>query len=346
MEKCHRKIFLSHTARDLELFYDADALAQLAGIGTVVVNPLGHLPDSNELLKVAGDADVIITEWNTGADREFFEKTSRLLAFVRCGVEILNVDIDAATSKGVLVVNTPNRYTIPVAELTIGFMICLARNTILFHNETRAGNIGTSYNLLVRDKELDLSAGFELHGETLGIVGFGSIGRSVAKLAHAFGMTILAYDPFVSRHPDYVHLVELDVLLQRSRFVSINCKLTDKTRNLIDEKRINEMRSDAFLINTARGPLVDEKALVRALQNGKLAGAAVDVFATEPEIKGNPLLSLPNVIVTPHIGGHTPGTRYRQAQATVDIVRAILAGQVPDEVVNPTAIGRFKQRWK
>lgn len=339
------KFFLSHTKRDLELFYHHEAIKKLSLLGEVVKNPLDHLPDEDELLSLAGDADIIITEWNTGVGWFFFSNAKHLKAFIRCGVTTENIDVEAATEAGVLVINTPGNYVVPMAELTIGFMINLARNIITFHNETRQGKIPVSYNLYIRNQKLPYDSGFELAGETVGIIGLGDVGKKVAELAFLLNMKVLAYDPYVKEVPSYVKLVELKELMQQSRFVTIHCKLTKETKHLINEDYINQMRSDAFIINTARGPIIEEKALIKALENNKIAGAALDVYATEPEIKNNPLLKLPNVITTPHIGSNTPGTIYRQAMKTVEITEIVLNGEVPPTgVVNPEAIFKFKQR--
>ena len=338
------KIFLSHTKRDLELFYHPEAVKKLKTLGEVVKNLLAHLPKGDEqLLRLAGDADVIITEWNTGAGRLFFENVKHLKAFIRCGVTTKNIDVEAATRAGVLVINTPNNYTIPMAELTIGFMISLARNIIPFHNDTQQGKIPVSYNLYIRDQKLLYDSGFELSEKTVGIVGLGDIGKKVAKFAHLFNMKVLAYDPYVKDVPAYIKLVDLKELMQRSRFVTIHCKYTEETEYLINQYYISLMRPDAYIINTARGLIIEEEALVKALKNNKIAGAALDVFATEPEIKNSHLLNLSNVIITPHIGANTPETMYRQAIRTAEITETVLNGEVPSDVINPQVISKYKQ---
>jgi len=340
------KIFLSHPKRDLELFYHQEAIRELQELGRVVHNPLNHFLNADELLNLAGDAEVIITEWNTGASRKFFEKAGTLKAFVRCGVTTENIDLDGATAAGILVINTPSQYTIPMAELTIGLMINLARNIIGFNQDTKREEIPLSYNTFIRENRLSYDSGFELAGQTVGIIGLGDIGKKVAELALGFEMRVLAYDPYVKETSPSIKLVGLNELLENSRFITIHCKETAETRHLINEDNIKLIRSDAFLINTARGSIVQETALRKALVDRQIAGAALDVYETEPEIKGNPLLNLPKVITLPHIGSNTPGTIYRQAIKTVEITRLILAGQIPESVVNPEAIQRFLKKQR
>lgn len=315
-------ILLTHTPEDLRLFYDPEALERLRSLGRVVTNSADHHLSPRELLQAARGCHVIISEWGTGADGAVFAEAKDLVAFIRSGVEMRNVNIAAASAHGVLVVNTPGLYVTAVVELVLALMICLARDVvnrcILLRAGTRPAN----------------RFGTELCGKTVGLIGYGEIGRAVARATCHLGMRVLFTDPYVTSDDSYATGVALDRLLGEADFVSVHAKWTPETEDLIEEATFRKMKPTAFFINTARGALVDETALLRALRDGWIAGAALDVFGNEPEVVGNPLLDLPNVIATPHIGGITPETMKAQAARTVAIVQDILAGKVPEGAVN------------
>lgn len=320
------EIFLTHTAEDLRLIYDQQAVDELRTLGRVMLNVRDHHLSSRELLEDARGCRIIISEWSTVADGEFFAKASDLVAFIRSGVEIRNVDVDAASANGVLVVNTPGLYVSPVVELVVAFMVCLARDvinrcTMLRAQTSPPGRFGT-----------------ELCGKTLGLIGYGDIARRLAQVAYHLEMRVLFADPYVTSEDSCAARVNLDRLLAEADFVSLHAKWTSETEGMMGEEAFRKMKPTAFFINTARGALVDEQALFRALQEGRIAGAALDVFGNEPQIVGNPLLSLSNVIATPHIGGMTPETMKAQAARTVAIVRELLAGKIPTGTVNARAV--------
>lgn len=319
-------IFLTHTADDLGLIYDQQAVDELRTLGRVILNPRDHHLSYQELLQDARGCQIIISEWGTGADCEFFAKANDLVAFIRSGVEIRNVDVEAASANGVLVVNTPGLYVTPVVELVVAFMVCLARDVI-------------NRCMMLRARTSPPSRfGTELRGKTLGLIGYGDIARHLALVAYRLGMRVLFADPYVTSDDSFAVRVGLDRLLAEADFVSLHAKWTSETEGMMGEEAFRKMKPTAFFINTARGALVDEQALFRALQEGRIAGAGLDVFGNEPEIVGNPLLTLPNVIATPHIGGMTPETMKAQAARTVEIVREILAGKIPTGAVNARAV--------
>lgn len=320
-----RQILLSHTARDRELYYSPEAVDQLALLGEVVLNPYDHHLTADEMLALAPRAAALVTEWATGADASYFSRATDLRILVRSGVEILNVDFEAATAAGVIVANTPGLYVTPVVEMAIAFMICLAHGIVDRHCALQRGVVPPP------------KVFFELCGKTLGIVGLGDIGVQLARAASGLGMAVLGYDPYATVEEGCLRQTSLAEVLGSSDFVSINAKLTPQTRGMIGRRELGQMRPGSFLINTARGPIVDEPALVWALESGHLAGAAVDVYATEPDFLASPLLRAPNIITTPHIGGFSRGAMRRQALATVRAVRRALAGEVPHpdlQVVN------------
>jgi D-3-phosphoglycerate dehydrogenase len=338
------EILLAQTPRSLAYFFSEAAMERLGAIARVGRHGGEHALGSEALADEAGDARLIVTDWYTGADAAFFARCSpHLLALVRAGVEIRNIDLAAATAAGVLVVNTPGLYVRPVVELTIGFMVALARRITAYDRRIARGELTTSLGRAVHDGKADELGGFELGGQTLGLVGLGEIGVAVARAADALGMQVLTYDPYARDLPGFVAPVALEDLLGRARFVSLHAVLNASTTYLIGEAELRRMRPDAYLINTARGALVDNAALARALADGRIAGAALDVFEGEPEFGDNPLLApLPDVIRTPHIGGITPETMARQAWRVVEIAADVLAGRVPAGVVNTEVLGRSR----
>lgn len=260
------------------------------------------------------------------------EEAKQLKVISRWGVGFDAIDLDAATEQGVLVANAPNLLNDAVADLTFGLILALARrlhegHCIMISGEWRA------------------SWGVDVGGATLGIIGFGRIGKAVAKRAAGFGMKILASDPFPQ--PDAqalgVTMVEMDDLLATSDFVTIHTALTDETRGLIGADALGKMKSDAMLINTSRGAVLDEDALVAALRDGSIGGAALDTYLKEPLAADHPLRSCPNVLLTPHQAsfGVTTGKKVSVA-AALAIVDA-MNGKRPASVVNPGAL-RTKNR--
>ena len=329
------KILFTHSPRDLEFFYTTDALDRLSSHCELVFNTGVKPLCDDDLLSLAPNCDIIISEWTTGATSTLFKQNRNLIAFIRCGVEMLNVDFKAATQEGVLIVSTPAQFVQSVAEFTFGSILALARGIVNSHNAVCQGRMRYSFNFGVsKGIFAQVFPGFEIAGETLGLIGLGAIGRHVANIAHAFGLKCIAYDPYISMHIDKIKIVSLEHLLTESRFVSLHSTLNEQTRHLIGDTQLRMMRSDAYIINTARGAIIDENALVHALKNGNIAGAALDVFEHEPDFSNTPLLDCPNVILTPHIAGLTYETIVRQANACTDIALKILGGHIPDSVVN------------
>jgi len=248
----------------------------------------------------------------------------------RAGVGIDNIPIKLATKKGICVVNTPKANYIAVAEHTVGLMIALAKNITVADREIRRGR------WRVRDRLVNI----ELEGKKLGIIGLGKIGTEVAqKCIHAFRMEVRAYDPYVSPEKAQkigVQLVEdLIQLIKYADFVSIHAPLTPETHHLLGEKELSQMKPNAYLINTARGAIVDESALLRALENKKIGGAALDVFTNEPLPEDSPLVKLDNIILTPHLSPLAEETKVRMARDVAKGVLAVLKGQRPQYLVNP-----------
>jgi len=274
-------------------------------------------PSRQELLTRIHDYDAIIVRSSTSLDADIFAAAPRLRVVGRAGVGLDGIDVAAATHNGTLVMNTPEANTLAAVEVTLALLLALCRRVPQAHASLRAG-------LWERSKFM----GVQLAGKVLGIIGLGRIGSRVATRCQALGMEVIAYDPYISEEVAErlrVELVaELDELLARSDIVSIHMPLTEETRGLLGEEQFARMKDGARLINCARGAIVDEAALYRALVSGKLAGAALDVFSEEPPRNETlrALLALDNVVATPHIGASTVEA---QQDASIQIVRGVLA---------------------
>ncbi len=251
------------------------------------------------------------------------------------GVGVDNIDLEAATELGIPVTVTPNANAVSVAELTIGFIFALSKKLIDLHNN------------LYQKRQFVSNVGLELHGKILGIVGFGSIGKEVAKRALCLGMRVLVYDPYVEEsnlRELGIEKMELDELLRQSDFVSLHVPLNESTRHLIDREKISLMKRTAYLINTARGGVVDEKALAEALKSGQIAGAALDVFDVEPLPADSPFFDCPNVIMTPHVGAHTYEAILRMNMMAAESIVDFFNGKIPKHVVNRDVITKLIEK--
>jgi phosphoglycerate dehydrogenase-like enzyme len=285
--------------------------------------------DGPDLARELADADVLVARRDY-VGRATLELAGHLRGIVTPGVGVEKVDVGAATELGIVVANSPGN-SVTVAESALLLMLALAKQMPLWVAAARAGSEPTSG-----------MRGMELHGKTLGLVGFGRIGRLSAGFARAFGMRVLAYDPYVPTS-DLAEMVSLEDVLRQSDFVSLHPVLTPETHHLINALRLALMKPTAYLINTSRGGVIDESALTAALQQGRLAGAGLDVFETEPPRTDNPLLHMDNVIGTPHGLSHADESLRRCASMTEDNVLAIIDGQLPPYIVNPQVHWRLLQ---
>jgi D-3-phosphoglycerate dehydrogenase len=288
-----------------------------------VIEPVVHDKISREeLLDVIGDADGIIVRSSTSVDRELMRKAKQLKVVGRAGVGVDNVDLDAATEFGILVMNSPGGSTTTTADHTIAMLFALARN------------IPQAYQTLKKHQwEKTKFKGVELAGKTLGVIGLGRIGSEVARKCQAMGMHVIAYDPFIN--PDAhlssgLSLVDIQKVFAESDFITIHVPLTDTTRNLIDRSSMAQMKDGVRLLNCARGGIINEHDLYEAMKSGKVAGAAFDVFETEPNTE-SPLLDLDTFIATPHLGASTVEA---QRKVSEDICR-----QVSDFLLKNTVDG-------
>lgn len=258
----------------------------------------------------------------------------KVLGVLRAGVE--NVDVAAATARGILVMNTPGRNADAVADFTVGMLIAEARNICRGHHGLKHGRWIREYP----------NSGHipDLPGKTVGIVGLGEIGRKVARRLAGFDMAILAYNPFVKVAPEGIRMVDLPTLMAESDFVTVHARLTRETEGLVSRALIARMKPTAYLVNTSRSALVDEQALTEALRDGKIAGAALDVFDKEPPGEDYPLVQLENVTLTPHMAGGSNDAFFNCPKLLAAEVAKLLGGGEPRSVVNRDALARARGR--
>lgn len=307
----------------LEPLYDAPG---------VEVEFLDREPGPVQPGELAGADAAIVSEPDT-VTAESLAGTDRLRVVGRTGAGFNSLDLDACTDHGVVAVHAPQGPTRSVAQATLGMLITCA------HNFRR-------YDRLVREQgfegRLD-NMGFELSGRTLGLVGLGLIARQLLELLEPFEMEVLAYDPYTS--PEVAEevgarLVDLDELLERSDLVSLHVPLTDETRGMLSASEFRAMKSTAYLVNTTRGGIYDDAELARAIREGELAGAAIDVFEEEPDVADNPLLELEDCQVTPHVAGITYDSLTRIGNILSESLLDVRRGDVPDNVLNPDVYER------
>jgi glycerate dehydrogenase len=280
-----------------------------------------------EVLVRAADAELLLTN-KTQITREHIGTLPRLkyIGVLATGTNV--VDLSAARERGIPVTNVPDYSTKSVAQAAFALLLELTQQTGYHWQTVRAGRWTECEDWCYWDCPL-----IELDGLTMGVVGFGLIGRQVAHLATAFGMKVLAYNPTAKPAPEFVQFTDLETLLRQSDVVSLHCPLKPETRSLINAERISWMKPAALLLNTSRGLLVDESALADALNSGRLGGAGLDVLASEPPPADNPLLFAKNCAITPHLAWGTRATRERLIRASAENIRAFLCGK-PQNVVN------------
>ena len=276
------------------------------------------------------EVDVLVVEADFVFE-ETIEEASSLRLIAICRASTNTVDIDAATEAGILVINAPGRNAQAVAEHALGLMLALARRIPSAHQYTMQGHWQnpTEPYLSMR--------GVELGGKTLGIIGLGAIGGHLAKIVTGIGMRIVGYDPHVSGSPRGVDMSDLIDLMSTSDFISVHVPLNSDTEGLIDAKLLSYMKPSAYLVNCSDSAVIEHGPLIDALRSHRIAGAAFDVFETHPVAPDNPLLTLDNVVLTPHIGGATDETVERHSRMVADDILRFLDGQRPVNLVNPDA---------
>ena len=289
-----------------------------AEVGEVIYNTMERPLTSAELVRMIGGFEGYIAGLDI-IDRTVVEAADRLQVIARYGVGVDNIDLEAARARGIIVTNTPEANSESVAELTVGLILVLARNIIAAAQATKSG-------------DWPRLLGVTLSGKVVGLYGLGAIGKRVAGLLAGFGCSVFAYD----LAPDAnfarkmgIRLVTKDELISQSDFLSLHLPVSPETKCMVDSVFLSRMKSGAFLINTSRGELVNETALLEALRGGHLRGAALDVFTQQPPGPDHPLLTLPQVIATPHMGAHTDGATNAMGWGALNACLAVLRGENP-----------------
>lgn len=314
-----------------------DPTPRLREVADVDVWPHDEPPPHDEIARRAADADALLTMLTDPIDAAVLDAGRRLRIVAQMAVGYDNVDVAAATERGILVTNTPGVLTETTADLAFALLLAAARRVVEGDHLARTGGWKTWHPSFL--------LGQDVHGATLGIVGLGQIGLAVARRARGFAMRILYHDRH--RHAGAekevaAEYVDLDRLLRESDFVSLHVPLLPETRHLIGERELALMKPTAVLVNAARGPIVDQRALYAALKDRRIAAAALDVAEVEPVPLDDPLLTLDNLIITPHIGSASVATRAKMAEMAVESVLEALRGEMPSHCVNPEVFGRRK----
>lgn len=284
----------------------------------------------DELAAIIGDYDALAVRSETKVTGDIIAKAEKLKIIGRAGVGVDNIDVEAATARGILVVNSPEGNTLAASEMTVALLLALARNIPQADEAMRAGRW---------DRKIYM--GSEVYGKTLGVVGLGKIGREVVSRMQAFGMSVLGYDPYLK--PEQadalgIKLVDLDTLYQESDYISVHTPKTKETTGMINAEKLALMKPTVRLINCARGGIIDEAALADAAKAGKIGGAAVDVYTTEPAPADNSLLNIPNIITTPHLGASTEEAQVNVAIDIAEQIVEVLAGKPARAAVNMPSV--------
>ena len=322
-------ILLTHPPQVRENYYNDQALAALQTLGDVRRNPLERELSTAELIDAARGCEVIVTHRHVPGEPELFASLPALVAFCRCAIDIRNVDVAAASAHGVLVTQASAGFIPATAEWVLGAMIDLGRRISFAAEDYRAGRVPSSV------------MGRQLNGATLGVIGYGQIGRYLCELALAARMRVLVSDPYAKVSNPALAQAGLPQLLAEADFVACLAVATEETENLMGEQAFAQMKTGAFFVNASRGNLVDEAALLRALDSGRLAGCAMDVGRAADQMPSPALARHAKVLATPHIGGLTPQATAHQALETVAQVAEILKGHAPKGAVNADRASRL-----
>lgn len=312
------RILLTHSPDSFTNYFGERALAGLERLGDVKRNLAAQPLGGEALIRAAADCDLIVSYRQSPAPAALFERLPKLAAFLRCAIDIRNVDLPAASRAGVLVTQASAGFVTSVTELVVGFMIDLSRRVSTHAASYHSGSVPQA------------AMGRELRGSTLGVIGYGAIGREVVRIGRALGMRVLICDPYVAD----ATTVPLENLLSASDFVVPLAVATEETENLMGEKEFRQMKRGAFFINVSRGNLVDEAALVRALDSGRIAGCALDVGRAPDQMPTPALAARADVIATPHTAGLTLPAIEHQAMETVAQAAEILKGRAPNGALN------------
>ena len=302
---------------------------EFARIGADLV--LAQVREEEELIRACKEADGLLNQYAV-LTRRVFEHLPKCKVVARYGVGVDSVDLKAATDLGIIVANVPDYCIDEVSDHAIALILSLMRKTAFFNAKVKSG-------------QWDFHPGIPIHrirGKTLGLIGSGKIGLEVAKKLSSFGVRVIAFDPYLKTSPQGIELKNFDAVLKESDFISIHCPLNDSTRHLIGEKEFKKMEKKPLLINTSRGPIIDEKALIQALQEGLITGAGLDVLEKEPPDSVNPMLAMENVILSPHVGFYSEESISELKRRTAKNVSDVLIGRWPGSVVNQGVKGKTR----
>jgi D-3-phosphoglycerate dehydrogenase / 2-oxoglutarate reductase len=316
------KVLLTHTPQARRQYYGERSVRSLQALAQVSLHEADEALDAGGLIEAARDADIIVADRLTEGPGAIFARLPKLRAFVRCAVDIRNIDVEAASAAGVLVTRAGPGFVQSVAELALGFLVDLSRGISRATADYHSGRMP------------EIVMGRQLAGSSLGIIGYGSIGQYLARIARALDMEVLVADPFATVSDANIKHLSLDDILKRSDYVVCLAVANESTENLIGQAALAQMRPHAFFVNLSRGNLVDEAALIAALRERRIAGAAMDVGRALDQMPTPELAKLANVIATPHVGGLTPPAIESQSSETVRQVEAIVNGKVPVGAVN------------
>ena len=325
------RILLTHTPDMRANYYGARALAGLRELGEVVLHEGAEPLGTAALIAAARPCQFIVADRATACEAALFDALPELVSVSRVAVDIRNIDVGSASAQGVLVTQASRSWVSAVSELAIGLMIDVARGISRAGLAYKAGHLPT------------VGRGRQLAGSTAGIIGYGPLGRRVADLALAFGMKVLVNDPYVTVEHGEIEQVELDDLLRRSDFVLPLAVATEETENMIGAAQLRLMRRDAFLVNLSRGNLIDEVALAVALDEQRIAGAALDVGRAPDQMPSPHLAARTDVVATPHMAGLTTEAIEGQALETVSQVAQIVQGRAPPGSVNAEHARRLER---
>jgi D-3-phosphoglycerate dehydrogenase / 2-oxoglutarate reductase len=325
------RILLTHVPDMLENYYGPRALAAMRKLGEVRLNETGKVLDTKALAEAAKGCDIVVSDRQTPGPAEFFPLAPDVCAFLRVAVDIRNIDVEAASRQGVLVTRATPGFMASVSEMTIGMMIDLGRGIT---------DATISYR---RGEEAEPRMGRQLSGATVGIMGYGAISRHLAPVCLELGMKVLVADPYTKVEDSRMHQVPLETLLAESDFVVCLVVANEQTENLMNAANFARMKKSAYFVNVSRGNLVDEAALMQALETKTIAGAAMDVGRAFDQKPSLDLARRADVIATPHTAGLTPDAIEHQAFDTVKQVAELVAGRVPPGAVNADKASRLSR---
>jgi D-3-phosphoglycerate dehydrogenase len=292
---------------------------------------LAQVREEEDLIRACKESDGIINQYSL-LTRRVLQNLPKCKVISRYGVGVDSVDLKAATDLGIIVANVPDYCIDEVANQTISLILALIRKTAFFDRKVKSG-------------QWDFRHGRPIHrakGKTLGLIGCGKIGVEVAKRISSFGVRVIAFDPYLEKAPEGIELKDLDSVLMESDFISVHCPLNDSTRHLIGEREFGKMEKGPIIINTSRGPIIDENALIQALEENLISGAGLDVLEKEPPDSNNPLLKMENVILSPHIGFYSEESISELKRRTAKNVSDVLSGIRPYSLVNREVLGKMR----